>query len=165
MYKHMMNKPDMVKSKDAFNEEAMEELRKSGMEEMRRSSGSEIYEGYKQITFKQELRLWFEVHSLKVNILKYVTSVCYAREWSHPNSSINEQAGCPHFHLQMHNLFYNFESTTNRHEASIRSVKIMDVRLHSAQIITQSVSEEFFDADSSTYYNQSVPQDYFTQRP
>lgn len=43
--------------------------------------------------------------------------------------------------------------------------KLEDARLKNQQSYHHSVSEEFYELDSSTFYNTDINQDYFTRQP
>lgn len=72
-YSSIVAKPELRHSAQDFNETAVKELAKSG---------ETLPEGYKNISFKQDLLLNFNMERLKLNFLKYVPQIMYARGWS-----------------------------------------------------------------------------------
>lgn len=74
IYSNIAAKPELKGAADEFNQEACKQLKDSGE--------SLPEEGYKNINFKQELRLSFHLGGLRMNLLKYVSPTAYERGWS-----------------------------------------------------------------------------------
>jgi hypothetical protein len=51
------------------------------------------------------------------------------------------------------------------HEVRLKVVRLQDARLKNQHSFHHSVSEEFYELDSSTFENTNVNQDYFTRQP
>lgn len=74
IYNSIMQSPEMLKAATEFNQTAVEQLRSSG--------NLEEGEGWKNINFKQELRIAFHLDQLLANFPKYVAAAAYERRWA-----------------------------------------------------------------------------------
>jgi len=78
---------------------------------------------------------------------------------------VNESLGCSHFRLSVRGVSYTFSSGSSVHEVRLKVVRLQDARLKNQHSFHHSVSEEFYELDSSTFENTNVNQDYFTRQP
>jgi hypothetical protein len=70
----MMQSPEMLKAAAEFNQNAAEQLRNSG--------SFDEGEGWKNINFKQELKVVFALDQLQANFPKYVAAAAFERHWA-----------------------------------------------------------------------------------
>ena len=74
LYNSMMQSPEMLKAAAEFNQNAAEQLRNSG--------SFDEGEGWKNINFKQELKVVFALDQLQANFPKYVAAAAFERHWA-----------------------------------------------------------------------------------
>lgn len=91
IYSSIAGKPELKFAAEEFNQEAQRGLKEAGQKIPE--------EGYKNINFKQELKLSFSLGRIYLNLLKYVSPVPYQRGWSidHKGMHVNVSLGCGHF--------------------------------------------------------------------
>lgn len=125
----------MIKSAQEFNTSVIDQCKKSGQELPD--------EGYRNITFKQELNINFELGRLQINLLKYVPANFYLRCWTADGNreKVNSSLGCSHYRAVFAKFNYSFSSINNRHDIGMKYAKIHDVRLSNVQAFHASINE------------------------